>query len=136
MNLTYADNLLTSQNLKKMKITMIIVLLWISQVSLGQNNITDNKSMHTISNEALKNDQYNIKVTDSSKGYLSQPKADTTTENTNSYTAKNWRKTKKQIRRNKRRFLSNQSEHLNSKIMDTIYLDVPSSFRKSHISKL
>ena len=116
---------------------MTTVLLWISYVSMGQNNVTDYKSVGAINNDKFQ-EQYHPNTTksinpleDTSNNNI----VNTATKNIPVYNKKEWKKIKKQMQRSQNRVLKNKNSVYISKTIDTIYLDIPSSRAQSRLSE-
>ncbi len=120
----------------KVKITMTITLLGISFLSIGQNDATDNKSISAIANNTIQ-EQYpsNIsKLINPFEATVEENKADIASENVLLGNEKKWKKIKKQIQRSKRKIANQKYSMYTSKIMDTVYLDIPASRGQSRLS--
>ncbi len=101
-----------------MKTTMTIALILISFLSIGQSYPNDDNTISTENNEILQKEKPTAK--DQKDIALKEKK---------------WKKTKKRILRNKKRFSSNKNTVHSSKIIDTVYIDIPASIKNSRISE-
>jgi len=88
----------------KLKISITVMLLSVSFLSIGQSTINSQFS-NTIDNEVLQD---------------KEPKDSLFKE-------KEWKKIKKQIQKNKKRYDTYKSTMSLSKVIDTVYLNVPSN---------
>ncbi|MEW7290863.1 hypothetical protein [Aquimarina sp. 2304DJ70-9] len=95
----------------KLKTPITIALLWISFSSIGQIN-TDSQFSNTSTYEVLQNQKPKDSI----------------------HKAKKWKKTKRQIRRNKKRFSSYKNVIKTSKLIDTIYINIPTNIKESRLS--
>ncbi|WP_299214827.1 hypothetical protein [uncultured Aquimarina sp.] len=99
----------------KLKMIMMIALIWIGQSTFGQVSETKNSNSENLKEE-------NIKDT------LIKPvsEQDISYNNTNEafYSEREWKKVKRQIRRSKKRITSNKDGIHSSKVIDTIYLEI------------
>ncbi len=95
----------------KLKTPITIALLWISFSSTGQ--INTNSQFSTTSN-------YEVAQNKEPKDSILR--------------AKKWKKIKKQIQRNKKRFSSNKNVIKTTKLIDTVYINVPANIKESRIS--
>ncbi|SEL13677.1 hypothetical protein SAMN04487910_1824 [Aquimarina amphilecti] len=97
----------------KLKMIMIVVLIWFGQNSFGQTNTEENSTVEdTVTTTAI------------------------TTSNNNEvlYSDKEWKKIKKQIRRNKKRIANSKNGIHSYKKVDTIYLEIKISNTNSQIT--
>ncbi len=92
----------------KLKFVLIITIGWISQSSFAQN--------YTTNTLAVDNNQQQIKVSKTSENNIA-------TEAT--YTRKEWKKIKREIRKNKKRISKNNTNNWRSKATDTVFLQIP-----------
>ncbi len=102
----------------KMKTTMTITLILISFLSIGQSYPNDDNAISVDNNEIQQKEKPTAK--DQKNIALKEKK---------------WKKTKKQILRNKKRFSSHKNTVHSSKIIDTIYIDIPASINNSRLSE-
>ncbi len=86
----------------KLKILITVIILSISFLSIGQ-------SQNTQFFDTTKNEKPSKKAPKDSL-----------------FTEKDWKKIKKQIQKNKKRYTSYKSTITLSKVIDTIYIDIPS----------
>ncbi len=95
----------------KLKTSITLVTFLISFITLGQSN-TDNQLYSTTNHEIVLN---------------KEPKKSLLTE-------KKWRKTKRQLKRNKKKFTARKNAIHTSKTIDTIYLNVPLKKNETRLS--
>ncbi|WP_148639276.1 hypothetical protein [Aquimarina longa] len=114
-----------------------VVLLWISYSSIGQSNTTEfEPSSVSINNTPQKNNHsYTNGLIDSQEIAPTYAKTTNTQPvNINQYRIKEWRKIKKKILNNKKRLLNNKERIYTSKILDTVYLNIPYHSKESYLS--
>lgn len=112
----------------KHKIIIIIALIWIGQSAFAQVKETEKTSEE---NKSSKN-----QIIESQKDTVNntniEQKVAHVTDNIY-YSEKEWKKIKRQIRRNKKRITSGNEIH-SSKVLDTIYLEIKISKTNSQIT--
>ncbi|WP_378182291.1 hypothetical protein [Aquimarina sp. SS2-1] len=101
----------------KLRILIMIALIWIGQSAFGQtteskNNSTDKNSKSTT---VLAKDTLITNVSEQESS---------SKDNSLYYSEKEWKKIKRQIRRNRKRITSSKEGIHTSKRLDTIYLEI------------
>ncbi len=118
----------------KVKALMIISLFCICNISFGQEFKNDLTSVKTIDNQ-IQEEQYStdeIPLVD--RLLLRTPIDNISYRDKQFYSKKEWRKIKKQILKNKKKITNQKNSIHVSKVIDTIYLDIPSFNKVSRLS--
>ncbi|WP_103072466.1 hypothetical protein [Aquimarina sediminis] len=110
-----------------MKTTLTFILLLASHILIGQNSASN---YSFISNDSLP-EQHHVThdITSSREGFKNERKY-----SSNSLNDKKWDKIKKQILKNKRKALNHKEGISSSRIMDTIFIQIPANRRESRLS--
>ncbi|WP_108808315.1 MULTISPECIES: hypothetical protein [Aquimarina] len=106
----------------KLKFAFNIAFLLVFSMSFGQDFENDLTSVKTIDNQ-IQEEQYStdeIAMTD--RLVIHAP---IKMKDKDFYSKKEWRKIKKQLKKNKRRASNAKHSIYASKVMDTIYIDIP-----------
>ncbi len=114
-----------------MRIIITIVLLWTSNFLMGQSY----QSKNFANTEVLEEIELSPELTESS-AVINDTNEDILPQINSSFNDKQWKKIKKKIKKNKKRFLNSDRKNTISKTLDTIYLNSPSSKEKTQISEL
>ncbi|WP_298541550.1 hypothetical protein [uncultured Aquimarina sp.] len=114
----------------KLKMIMMIALVWIGQSTFGQVNETKSNAIENSISENLK--EKNTK--DTVIKPISEQDISYNNNNDAFYSEKEWKKMKRQIRRNKKRITSNKDGIYNSKVLDTVYLEIKITKTNSQIT--
>ncbi|WP_299312212.1 hypothetical protein [uncultured Aquimarina sp.] len=104
----------------KLKMIIMIALIWIGQSTFGQVSETKNDTIENTNSEDLKEKDTKDTLIKS----VSEQDISYNSKNETFYSEKEWKKVKRQIRRNKKRITSNRDGIHNSKILDTVYLEI------------
>ncbi|PKV49611.1 hypothetical protein ATE84_1643 [Aquimarina sp. MAR_2010_214] len=107
----------------KLKFALSIAFLLVCSISFGQDFKNDLSSVKTIDNQ-IQQEQYStdeIAMTD--RLIIQTP---IKTKSKDFYSKKEWRKIKKQLKKNKRRVSNTKNSVYTYKVIDTIYIDIPS----------
>ncbi|WP_299431820.1 hypothetical protein [uncultured Aquimarina sp.] len=110
----------------KLKMVMIIILIWFGQNTFGQTNTKENSTQEN-NNSKKSNVEYSAETT----------KSTSVIANKNSeiyYSDKEWEKIKNQIKRNKKRITNSKNGIHSYKKLDTIYLEIKISKTNSLIT--
>jgi len=110
----------------KLKMIMMIALIWIGQSVFGQVNETKNSNSKNLKEKGTK---------DTLIEPLSDKDISYNNNNEKFYSEREWKKVKRQIRRNKKRITSNKDGIHSSKIIDTIYLEITIPKTNSQITE-
>ncbi len=108
-----------------MRIIATTVLLWVSFLSSGQNDKTNYKSTSSAFNNISQ--QESTKINESTDISTPNNKKDNADKKISSKKEKEWKKIKRQIRRNRKRISKHKNSIYTSRIIDTIYVDIPSN---------
>lgn len=103
----------------KLKMVMIIILIWFGQNTFGQTNGTENNNPKVESLEETTTINANTISNENSDFY---------------YSDKEWKKVKNQIKRNKKRVTNSKNGIHSYKKLDTIYLEIKISKNNSRIT--
>ncbi|TPN85918.1 hypothetical protein [Aquimarina algicola] len=104
----------------RFKFVILTAFIIISSVSFGQEFKNDLTSVKTIDNQ-IQDEQFSI---DQMSDRL-VVKTSIDKQNQDFYSKKEWKKIKKQLRKNRKKF-SNKGNNIHSyKVIDTIYLNIP-----------
>ncbi|MHA7056176.1 hypothetical protein ACWGOQ_0003080 [Aquimarina sp. M1] len=113
----------------KLKIVLVLVLVWVGQSAFGQAYETKNKLEDN-------NNQKELTVNQAeNKSITSISKSDQLSMINDVYFSdKEWEKTKRQIRRNRKRIVSSRNGIHTTKKLDTIYLEIKIPTNNSRIT--
>ncbi|MDY8136535.1 hypothetical protein [Aquimarina sp. 2201CG5-10] len=118
----------------KLKIVMAFSFLLLLQMSYAQDIKTVKKPLKT--KNAKVNDTKDFDTTSNIQDYskLSSLEKESNTKTSKTYTDKKWKKIERQIKRNKKRISQQKQEIKASKIIDTIFLDIPKFTNDTRLS--
>jgi len=103
----------------KLKMVFVLALIWIAQSSFGQvSEVNDT----TVAANSFTSDGIDYKKTTVTETSSKQEMLDN--NNALFYTNKEWRKIKRQIKKNKKRITNSKEGIHTSKVVDTIYLHI------------
>ncbi|WP_128755381.1 hypothetical protein [Aquimarina sediminis] len=117
----------------KLKLTMKIAFLLLCGMSFGQDYENDLSSLRTIDDQ-IQEEQYSTeKIAMTDRLIVQTP---VLKKDKSFYSKKEWKKIKKQLKKNKRRYSNAKNEFRTHKTLDTIYLNTSSSLsnEKSRLS--
>ncbi len=118
----------------KLKLLLTFSLLWVCSASFGQEFINDFTSVRSIDDQ-IQDERYSTdEISMVDRLLLRTPIQNISREDKQFYSKKEWRKIKKQLQKNKKRFSELNSEIYTSKTIDTIYMDIPINRGESRIS--
>ncbi|WP_152538557.1 hypothetical protein [Aquimarina macrocephali] len=106
----------------KLKFALSIAFLLVCSMSFGQDFENDLTSVKTIDNQ-IQEEQYSTdKIAMTDRLVIQAP---IRMKDKDFYSKKEWRKIKKQLKKNKKRVSNAKNSIYASKVMDTIYIDIP-----------
>ncbi|MDY8136534.1 hypothetical protein [Aquimarina sp. 2201CG5-10] len=121
----------------KLKIVLVTFVLFLSfQVSFSQDYKSSTESVKILDSR-IDQGSYNADkkaITDKLVLKVSGNQSNSKTKNDKFYSEKEWKKIQKQIKRNKKKVANRRDNIHSSKVIDTIYLDVPALSGESQLS--
>ncbi len=120
----------------KLSVVITVTLFWVCSISFGQDFKNDLTSIKTIDDkiqeERFSDDGNEIVVAD--RLLLKTSIKNVSRKDKQFYSKKEWKKIKKQLLKNKKRISELENGIHTSKVIDTIYFDIPSYDKQSRIS--
>ncbi|WP_159025465.1 hypothetical protein [Aquimarina sp. Aq78] len=117
----------------KLKFAFSIAFLLVCSMSFGQDFENDLTSVKTIDDQ-IQEEQYSTdKIAMTDRLVIQAP---IRIKDKDFYSKKEWRKIKKQLKKNKKRVSNAKNSIYASKVMDTIYIDIPTYNTGSSQSRL
>ncbi|MEW7290864.1 hypothetical protein [Aquimarina sp. 2304DJ70-9] len=118
----------------KLKLLITFSLLWVCSTSFSQEFINDLTPVRTIDDQ-IQEEQYSTdKIPMVDRLVLRAPIKNISRRDKQFYSKKEWRKIKKQLQKNKKRFSELNNEIHTFKTIDTIYMDIPINRKESRLS--
>lgn len=118
----YIINEHTKTREMKLKFAINVAFLLLCGISFGQNFENEFTSVKNIDNQILEEQYSTDKISTTDRLIVQTPIKD---EDESFYSKKEWKKIKKQLKKNKKRFSNSNNSIHTSKIIDTIYLNIP-----------
>lgn len=119
----------------KLKLIIAIIAVGAFGTSYGQTYKTNLSSVETIDNQ-IQDESYSSEVPVADRLLITAPIENISKSDKQFFSRKEWRKIKKQLQKNKKRILSEANSIHSYKVVDTIYLDVPTNTKESKQSRL
>ncbi len=119
----------------KLKLIIAIITVGAFGTSYGQTYKTNLSSVETIDNQ-IQDESYSSEVPVADRLLITAPIENISKSDKQFFSRKEWRKIKKQLQKNKKRILSEANSIHSYKVVDTIYLDVPTNTKESKQSRL
>jgi hypothetical protein len=117
----------------KSKLALNITFLLLCGISFGQGFDNDLISVKTIDNQ-IQEEQYSTnKVAITDRLVIQAP---IKIKDKSFYSKKEWRKIKKQLKKNQRRVFNTKNSIHTSKVMDSMYINIPAYTTKNKQSRL
>ncbi len=118
----------------KLRTIITIAFFCVFGVSFGQDYKNDLTSVKTIDNQ-IQEEQYSTdKVSEVDRLLLTTPMENVSRSDKQFFSRREWRKIKKQLQKNKKRIIGEKNSIHTSKVMDTIYFNVPTQGGESRLS--
>ncbi|GGX05946.1 hypothetical protein [Aquimarina muelleri] len=115
----------------KLKFAINITFLLLCGISFGQNFENEFTSVKNIDNQILEEEYSTDKISTTDRLIVQTPSVK---KDKSFYSKKEWKKIKKQLKKNKKRFSNIKNNIYSSKTIDTIYLNVPDHSTESRLS--
>lgn len=115
----------------RLKFAMSITFLLLCSISFGQNFENEFTSVKNIDNQILEEQYSTDKISTTDRLIVQTP---ATKRDKGFYSKKEWKKIKKQLKKNRKRFSNIKNSIHSSKTIDTIYLNIPSHNTESRLS--
>ena len=113
----------------KLKAFLMIAFCFLLGTTFGQEYKNDLTSVKTIDNQ-LQDEEYSTDQVAVDRLLLTTPVENITEKDKQFFSRREWKKIKKEIQKNKKKILGEQNGIHTTKVMDTIFLDIPINPRR------
>lgn len=115
----------------KLKFAINIAFLLLCGISFGQNFENEFTSVKSIDNQILEEQYSTDKISTTDRLIVQTPSIN---KDEGFYSKKEWKKIKRQLKKNRRKFSNAKNSIHSSKTMDTIFLNIPDQHTESRLS--